>query len=84
MPDGPRPKAAGISDAMVISAMRQYMKENPDRVWVSRWAIQERLPQFPVKVVNAKLRSMVLRNKISGCSQTHNCRGDFECGETDA
>ena len=70
-------KAADIKDETVIDIMTRYLKDNPTKRWVNRWHIQNELRSFPFKVVNAKLRGMVLRNKIEGCSITHNCRGDF-------
>lgn len=33
------------------------------------------LPGFPIKVVRAKLRKMILQKKICGCAC--GCRGDF-------
>lgn len=50
--------------------------------WVSRWDIEralaatERYPNVPEKVLLAKLRAMVKRKILDGC--TCGCRGDFE------
>lgn len=40
------------------------------------WRIQDEFPQFPRKVVMAKLCSLVKRGMLEGC--TCGCRGDFE------
>jgi hypothetical protein len=46
---------------------------------VSRWDIERALPQYPAKVVMAKLRALADRNLLGGdgCC-TCGCRGDFE------
>jgi hypothetical protein len=38
--------------------------------------VQEQFPDFPPKVVTAKLGSLVRRKVLDGC--TCGCRGDFE------
>lgn len=44
--------------------------------WSSLWDVQDALPDVPPKVVLAKLRSMIKRKLLNGC--TCGCRGDFE------
>ena len=46
-----------------------------DEVWASLMWIDEELPDFPPKVILAKLKGMVKRGLIHGC--TCGCRGDF-------
>jgi len=43
----------------------------------NRWAIQEALKQFPPKVIDAKLRAMIKKGVLKGCTAHRDCRGDF-------
>lgn len=51
-------------------------------VFTSRWNICHRLSgpmdELPQKLVNAKLRKLVLRGLLTGCGDCGDCRGDFE------
>jgi hypothetical protein len=35
----------------------------------ARWEIQTQFPQFPAKVVNAKLRAATLKGFLAGCAK---------------
>lgn len=47
-----------------------------DPHWVLIWEIELRFKQFPPKVVAAKLKALVRRGLLDGC--TCGCRGDYE------
>ncbi len=70
-----RPKASDISDETCLEAVRAVRGR-----WASSWSmlpdIQEKLRVYPPKVVLAKLKQLVKKNKLDGC--TCGCRGDFE------
>lgn len=65
-------KAADISDAQLL-ALIPSIKSRVNAA--SLWTLQEALPQYPPKVVQAKLKSMVKRKLLTGCAC--GCRGDF-------
>ena len=44
--------------------------------WVTRWDLGERFPGFPSKVMLAKIRKLIRRGLLDGC--TCGCRGDLE------
>lgn len=68
-------KASDISDEACLAAVRAVRgKWAPD--WSMRSDIQEELNAYPPKVVLAKLKQLVKRKLLSGC--TCGCRGDFE------
>lgn len=57
-------------------SMPHYWATIPtEQVWANLSYIREELSDFPPKVVLAKLKSMVKRGLIHGC--TCGCRGDF-------
>ena len=63
-------QAKCISDATVLAIVA-------DRGPISRWDINDFLgEEWPERVVLAKLRSLVNRGLLIGC--TCGCRGDFE------
>lgn len=82
-----RPQAKDIADADALAAVVDCMdhpaipKTDTDPGCegrhgpASRWAVADRLG-FPREVVLAKLRSLVKRKLVTGC--TCGCRGDFE------
>lgn len=71
-------KAADIHDDEVIKAVRENPLPGNSHGWASRWAIHAALAQYPPKVVNAKLRSMVKRGVLNGCGDgCYDCRGDY-------
>jgi hypothetical protein len=51
----------------------------PAPAWCLIWDLEERLPQYPRKVIMAKCRSLIRRGLLTGC--TCGCRGDFELPE---
>lgn len=69
-------QAKDIADEVMIDAIQKTRGRNNVAIWSTIWDIQGELPQFPKKVVIAKLRSMVKRKLINGC--VCGCRGDFE------
>jgi hypothetical protein len=71
-----RVQAKDITDAVMLEALARCRGRNGVPTWSSLWDTQRELPDVPLRVVLAKLRSMVKRNLISGCCC--GCRGDFE------
>lgn len=71
---GRAPKASDITDAELLAAVRQV--RIADINWSMLHDIRDALPQYPPKVVLAKLRSAVKRKLLKGCCC--GCRGDFE------
>lgn len=65
-------KAADIPDKTIYALVRQAQYP---RIGQNRWAIRDALPQFPDKVILAKLRQMVTSGRLYGCAC--GCRGDF-------
>ncbi len=63
-------KAADISDVEVLRLIAPAQG-----IGISRWDLQEMLPQYPWKVVLAKLYALRRREFITGCAC--GCRGDF-------
>ena len=67
-------KASDISDEAVFAVVDRVLVE------CGRWTVMrdlwEAFPEFPGKVVQAKMRQMVAKGRISGCGC--GCRGDFE------
>lgn len=72
-----RPKASDLTDAEIIAAVQSIKRERRGHM-VSRWAVAERFPALPFKVVSAKLNTMTRRGILDGCYRGHECRGDFE------
>lgn len=71
-------QAKDISDDAILAIVDRFCADNPKRghaPWAFTWDIQAALPEFPKKVVLAKLRSLVKRGVLNGC--TCGCRGDF-------
>jgi hypothetical protein len=77
-------QAKDVPDEIVLAAIRAESMKAED-YWPAEelprpaftWDIKKALPQFPPKVVMAKLRSLVRRNVIQGCD-CGDCRGDFK------
>jgi hypothetical protein len=69
-------QAKDISDDQCMAAVRKVRGANGVPEWSSLWDVQRELSAFPSKIVLAKLRAMVKKGKLSGC--TCGCRGDFE------
>lgn len=67
-------KAADIPDSQIYEIVSHRTLRNLGQ---DRWTIHAALPQFPRKVVDAKLAQMVRKKRLDGCSVIHNCRGDF-------
>ncbi len=69
-------QAKDISDMVMLEALAKTRGRNGVPRWSTLWETQAELPQFPPKVVQAKLRSMIKRRVLMGCAC--GCRGDFE------
>ena len=74
-------KCADIPDQAVIAAINQSIDVQTSKygktvIGAQIWNVFERFPQYPQKLVRAKLNKMVRAGKLSGC--TCGCRGDFE------
>lgn len=67
-------QAKDIPEERIIALVK---KMEPLRGWLTRWDAQAALPEFPPKVVSAKLNQMAKKGILSGCSVHHDCRGDF-------
>lgn len=67
-------KAAGITDEQVFAVI-DHVKATKG-MWTCIWDLQEAFPNFPYKIIQAKMRQMVNKKRISGCGC--GCRGDFE------
>lgn len=69
-----RPKAADISDQRFLRAVLDVFER--EHGWTNTWHLDERIPEFPRKVVIAKAGQLIKRDMLDGC--TCGCRGDFE------
>ena len=69
-------KASDISDERIMQAVKETQGICGVPHWSSLYQINENLKEFPEKVILAKLKSMVKKKKLKGC--TCGCRGDFE------
>lgn len=70
-------KANDIPEYKILELARRAMVV---RGWLTRWDAQEALPEYPPKVVSAKLNQMVRKGILKGCGSHHDCRGDFTIG----
>ena len=75
MKDG-RAQAKDVADEVALGAFRRARGRHGVPAWATLWDVQDELPAFPPKVVQAKLRSLVQRGVLDGCAC--GCRGDFE------
>ena len=66
-----RPKAADIADDLILASVRRHMRN----IGAMTWDIADDFPEFPVKVVRAKLGQLKKRRILDGCAC--NCRGDW-------
>ena len=62
-------------DVPEVEIMRMIPHQSDERLGISRWDIERQFPTIPPKVLLSKLRQLVKRGKIIGC--TCGCRGDF-------
>lgn len=69
-----RYKAADIPDSFVLD-MIDRMRETKHR-WTHVQDLMEALPHVPYKVIQAKVRQMISKGRITGCPC--GCRGDLE------
>lgn len=72
-------QAKDISDWTILEAHAQTRGLHGVPKWSTTWDIQDRLKQYPPKVVLAKLRSMDKRRVLLGC--WCGCRGDWHLPE---
>ena len=70
-----RLQAKDVSDEEICQALRTTRGMNGAPNWSSLWDVQRALPQYPPRVVLAKLSAMIRRKRITGCDC--GCRGDF-------
>ena len=70
--------AKDITDAEILAAITSARAERGS-TWATRWDLEERLPQYPPKVILAKCRSMLRRRLIEGCAC--GCSGQWEIVE---
>ena len=81
MKDG-KLQAKDISDADALAALARCRGIHGVPHWSTLRDTQRELPQFPEKVVRAKLASMVRRKVIKGCAC--GCRGDFHLPDSES
>ena len=74
-------KAADITDEAVYVIVDSVRLEGGPYRCAMVWDMFRALPQFPQKVVMAKLRQMVSKGRLDGCAC--GCRGDFQRVEAD-
>ena len=65
-------KASDLDDVEVILAIESA---RGDGMWAMRGEIENQFPEYPWKVITAKLRSMKRRGLVQGCPC--GCRGDW-------
>lgn len=73
-------KARDITDQEIIDAVRATRGRNGVPEWATTRDLLDAMPQYPPKVVMAKVRSCIRRGVITGhaCSMSYPyCRGDF-------
>lgn len=68
-----RPKASDIPDADAIRAVWEV--SDGGEHWAMAWLVDEKFPDMPAKVVQAKLSKLMGRGLLDGCDC--GCRGDF-------
>jgi len=69
-------QAKHITDERCLRAVRAARGRHGVADWSSLWDIQEEMTEYPAKVVQAKLASLLKRKILTGCAC--GCRGDFE------
>lgn len=74
-------KCSDIPDQAIYDAINRTLDENSAKhnteiTMAIIWDIFDLFPEFPAKLVRAKLDKMVRAGKLGGC--TCGCRGDFE------
>lgn len=67
-------KAADIPDVTILLAVDELCAEQG--MWTFTSAVADRFPDFPFKVVAAKLAGLERRSLVTGCPC--GCRGDWE------
>lgn len=65
-----------VPDHVMLDAIMATRGRHGVPQWSTLWDIEGHLPGLPKKVVRSKLRSLIKRRIIDGC--TCGCRGDFE------
>lgn len=73
-------QAKDVSDARMLETLASVRGRHGVPRWSSWFDVRDRMPDVPPKVALAKLKSMVKRGVIKGC--TCGCRGDFELRDT--
>lgn len=70
-------KAADIDDGDMVAAVAHIQEVKGS--WANVGEVEAHFPDFPPKVVVAKLARLIKRGLLTGC--TCGCRGDFEVTE---
>jgi len=71
-----RVQAKDLPDDDTLAAVRACQGMNGVPHWSSLWDVERALPEWPAKVVRAKLAGLIRRGLLRGCAC--GCRGDFE------
>ena len=66
-------KTANLKTDLILATITKVAK-GPSK-WACLWDIQKELKDFPEKIVLSKLKNLLRKGKIQGC--TCGCRGDF-------
>lgn len=75
-------QAKNIDDAAVLDAVRAVRGRHGVPLQATTWDVVEHLPQYPAKVVCAKLGALVRRGLLRGSAYpTLTDRGDFEIAD---
>lgn len=72
-------KAADIPDEEALFAVAHMQT---CAFWATIWDIEEILPRWPTKVLQAKMSRLIQRGLIDGCDC--GCRGDYQLTELGA
>lgn len=64
-------QAKDINDHLILTILSAFQGE-----WTMTWDLYKKFPDIPTKVLQEKIKSLIRRNLIGGCSC--GCRGDFE------
>ena len=67
-------KAADISDERVFAVVDAAKKAGA--YWATVQQVCEAIPEFPYKIVHAKIRQMIYKKRLDGCPC--GCRGDLD------
>ena len=71
----PRLRSRDIRTDTLLTLMAMTSIHVGGSGWVQSWDLESFFPEFPPKVVRAKMGRLIRRGAVTGCSC--GCRGDF-------